>query len=462
MLNPEKRTKKTNFIYCMISTTILSLGFGSILMLGNFNVYIVSYIHDQKGQEFVNLQYGNLMVPLLTFAMTCFTPISGPLEKKFGPKLTIILGEIIIAIFLILFYIQKNIWFSYFICFGIGLGYSIIQLIPVKNLCFYYPKHKGVISASIPGIGIISSAIFNIIGEKIINPDGKTTVNGFFSKEINDNSKILFLYILIVNIICTTISLIFFVQYNPKFESSENINCLNEIDEKIIKDDDYYKNLKKIIKNYRIWNIGIFGAFAGFSVGFVLTTSRTFLSLTQTGEDDGKIIQYLGAFIVLCLCVFAPIWAILSDKIGFRKAIVIVTFLGILDSTGLIFFLNEKIMYRILICIAGIILSGIIAVIGPHVMGVFGIKYSLELNGITGIFSGITSLGGAITSFVFGIIWDKAEDIIFPYKIVFIIGSVMSILAFILQWFEPEEEFDFGDMKKIDEEKCEDKEDNML
>ena len=119
-------------------------------------------------------------------------------------------------------------------------------------------------------------------------------------------------------------------------------------------------------------------------------------------------------------------------------------------------------MYRILICLSGTIISGLIASIGPHAMGVFGIKYSLELNGITGTLSGITSLGGAITSFVFGIIWDKAEDIIFPYKIVFIIGSVMSILAFILQWFEPEEEFDFGDMKKIDEEKCEDKEDNML
>ena len=62
------------------------------------------------------------MVPIMTFAMTCFTPISGLVEKKFGSKFSIISGEIIIDIFIIFFYFQRNIWFAYFICFGLGFG----------------------------------------------------------------------------------------------------------------------------------------------------------------------------------------------------------------------------------------------------------------------------------------------------------------------------------------------------
>ena len=470
MLSSGKRSKKTNFIFCIISSAVLSIGFGSILVLGNFNVYIASYIHDQEGQKYVNLQYGNLMVPLLTFAMTCFTPISGPIEKKIGPKLTIILGEIIISVFLIFFYIQKNIWFTYFICFGVGFGYSIVNMIPVKNLCFYYPKYKGLISTSIPGIGIISSGIFNIVGEIIINPEGETAEGGFYSKEIGENHKKIFLYILFLSIICTIICIVFFVKYDPSFETIEVQNQnQNETDNntKIIKDENYYYNLKKIFKNYRIWLIAAFGAFASFSVGFVLNTFRAFVSLTQTDKGDGEIIQYLGAFIILCLCVFAPLWGFLSDKFGFRIVIVIITFLGIIDSVGLSFFLDQKIMYRILICLGGIIMSGLIASIGPHVMGVFGIKYALELNGIVGIFSGIISLAGAITSFIFGVKWENPKDIIEPYRVVFIIGSILNILAFILQWFEPVLEFNFGELEEIlkeitDGENNKNKEENQI
>ena len=463
MSTPEEKTKfcnskKTNFILCIISSIFLSLGFGSLLVLGNFNVYIVSYIHSFSDQDFVNLQYGNLMVPLLTFAMTCFSPISGFIEKKIGPKFTIILGEIIIVIFLTLFYFQKNIWLTYFICFGIGFGYSIIHIIPVKNLCFYYPKYKGVISTSILSFGTIFSSIFNFLGEKVVNPGGDPAEDDFYPKEISENFKILIIYIGIINAVGTVLCIIFFVEYNPRFEikngkentiesQTENNNA------NFIKNDTYYIQIRKIMSNYRIWLIATFGCLAGFTCGYVLNTFRTFVSLTQTSKKDGKIIQYLGSFVLICLCVFSPIIGFLSDKLGFRVIIVTITFLGIIDSVGLAVFLDHKILYRVLMCGAGVIMSGLIASINPHVMGVFGIRYALELNGIVGLFLGVTNLLGAITSFVFGIIWAKGFEIIKPYRIVFMVGSLLSIIAFVLQWFEPTKEFDFGNKSEIIEKK---------
>ena len=470
MITEEKtktpRSKKANFILCILSSVFLSLGFGSLMVLGNFNVYIVSYIHEAPSQKYVNLQYGNLMVPILTFAMTCFSPISGPIEKKFGPKFTIILGQIIIAIFLILFYFQQNIWFAYVICFGIGFGYSIMAMIPIKNACFYYPKYKGIIATSFMSFGTIFSSIFNLVGEKIIvNPKGKEIIDGFYPEDVSKNIKTLIIYIGIISAIGTLFGIICFMEYNSNLEEDEN-NIISSNDNNIEflkKDENYNLGIKKILKNYRIWLIAIFGCLGAFYCGFALNTFRTFISLTQNTEEDMEFIQYLGSIILICLCISGPIWGFLSDKLRFRITIVTISFLGILDSVGLAIFLNHKIMYRILICACTVIMSGIMSVLNPHIMEVFGIKYSLELTGIAGLFSGIANLGGAITSFVFGIIWDKAEEIIEPYRIVFIVGASFSIIAFILQWFEPSEKFEFN-IEEVVEQKTDDnnKEDEIL
>ena len=472
MITPEEKTKKprskkANFILCILSSVFLSLGAGSLMVLGNFNVYIVSYIHEAPSQNYVNLQYGNLMVPILTFAMTCFSPISGPIEKKCGPKFTIILGQIIIGIFLILFYFQQNIWFAYVICFGIGFGYSIMAMVPVKNACFYYPKYKGIIATSFMSFGTIFSSVFNLVGEKIIvNPKGKKIIDGFYPVEVSKNIKTLFIYIGIISTIGTLFGIICFIQYNQSFEEDENnITSSNDHNIEFLKrDENYNLGIKKILKNYRIWLIAIFGCLSAFYCGFALNTFRTFISLTQTTEEDTQFIQYLGSIILICLCISGPIWGFLSDKLRFRITIITILFLGILDSVGLSIFLNHKIMYRILICACTIILSGIMSVLNPHIMEVFGIKYSLELTGIAGLFSGIANLCGAIISFVFGIIWSKAEEIIEPYRIVFIVGASFSIIAFILQWFEPSKKFEFniGEVVEQKTDNKNNKEDEIL
>ena len=429
----DPKTKKKNFVLCILSSLCLSLGFGALLVLSNFNVYIVSYIHDSPTQYYINLQYGNLMVPIITFAMTCFGPISGPIEKKFGPKFTIIMsGEIIIEIFLILFYLQRNIWFAYFICFGIGFGYSITQMVPIKNACFYYPKYKGIIATSFMSFGTIFSSVFNAVGEKlIVNPEGTSTKKGFYPSNVSKNIKILFIYIGIINAIGTISGVLLFKEYNLDLEVN-NVDKTNNV-EFPKKDANYIMDMKQVMKNYRIWLIAIFGSLAGFYCAFSLNTFRTFISLTQTSEEDGQFIQYLGSIILICLCISGPIWGFLSDFLGFRITMTLVTFLGIADSVGLSIFLMNKVMYRILICVCTVIMSGMLSVINPHIMEVFGIKYALELGGFAGLFMGVANLIGAIISFVYGIIWDDVNDIIEPYRIVFIVGSVCSIIAFSLQ-----------------------------
>ena len=451
--NLFNKLKKINFTFCVISAIFLSIGFGSLLILSNFNIYIISYVHNKEGQEYVSLIYGNLMPPILTFAMVFFSSLSGIIEKKIGPKITIVLGEIIIIIFLALFYFfNNNIWQTYIIFFGIGFGYSIIYFIPVKNLCFYYPKNKGIISAFIVSLKIFFFIVFNIIGKKIINPDEKPTDGGFYPLDISENYKKLVIFIGIITILGTVLSILFFIKYEPYFDrktetqnETESENSINN--NKIIKGEKNAREIKIILKNYRIWIISLIAAFCIYPCIFIFSSLGTFFSLNQTSEEDEKFIYLL---IFICLFILGPIWGLINDKFGFRIAIIILTILGILDNVGFIFFLDKN-LYKILICVTCVISSGILASFNPHIMEVFGIKYVLELNGILGLFLGLSSLGGAVTSIIFGIIWENESEIINPYKIVFIVGIGLNILAFILQWFDSNDEFDFGIIEKIRE-----------
>ena len=83
----------------------------------------------------------------------------------------------------------------------------------------------------------------------------------------------------------------------------------------------------------------------------------------------------------------------------------------------------------------------------------FGIKYSLELNGIVQFFLFLFYSGGMMISIIFRIIWTSRLEMIKPYRIAFIIGSGLNFLAFILQWFDSNKVFDFGNNKKIMEKR---------
>ena len=214
------KTKKTKFILSFISGILFLIGQGVLYGAAGICVYIVSYIHYKD--KWVNMQYGNLMLPLLVFFLSLFSPLSGPLEKSVGPVITLLIGSIIIEFSLFLLYIQRNIWFFYCIVLISGLGFGLTLNIPIKNACFYYPEKKGLISAIIMCFVLISGAIFILIGEKIVNPGKETVINEetdpFYSEEVSKRVKNYFIFGMIFFPIIIFFSLSLFFKYHPNFE----------------------------------------------------------------------------------------------------------------------------------------------------------------------------------------------------------------------------------------------------
>ena len=141
------KKKKTKFLLSLFSGILYILSQGVLFGSTGINVYILSYIHHKD--KWVDMQYGNLMMPLMIFFLSLFSPLSGPVEKTLGPILSLLISSIFVEICLFLFYIQRNIWFFYSIILLCGFGVGISANIPVKNSCLYYPEKKGLISAGI-------------------------------------------------------------------------------------------------------------------------------------------------------------------------------------------------------------------------------------------------------------------------------------------------------------------------
>ena len=81
---------KNKYVSTLIGTILIYLSVAFILPVGNFSVYITSYIHLY--QDFVTMHFGTYFSPILTLIMTFARSIGGVLEGKIGFMPTTFLG----------------------------------------------------------------------------------------------------------------------------------------------------------------------------------------------------------------------------------------------------------------------------------------------------------------------------------------------------------------------------------
>ena len=78
----------------------------------------------------------------------------------------------------------------------------------------------------------------------------------------------------------------------------------------------------------------------------------------------------------------------------------------------------------------------------PLLMEIYGIEESVILSGIINGIGKVGEIATTIAAFVISFFYTK-EEIKTPYKIIFTIGSVCSIVSTILLFFESNEKFDY-------------------
>ena len=188
-----------------------------------------------------------------------------------------------------------------------------------------------------------------------------------------------------------------------------------------------------------------------FGLFFIFTTYRAYASLLGV---DGKIVGTLASAINIVGSTFNPVWAFLTDKYGFQPIIRIIAICVVGVNVYFFIFMNNKSFYVIGLYMSCIFRGGVLACITPHIMHIYGLRYYLTLGGFGRLFNQVFSFLIAWISIIFSIFFDTAKQLLWPYRIMCVVGVGFAVMGLVLIFFENDEKFNFDD----DEEKIEETE----
>ena len=467
---------KNRFCSTVIGTFAVYLSIAFVTPLNNFSVYITSFIHIK--QEFVTMHYGMFIHLIFSFGTTIANPLGGVLENYIGFLKTIYLGLLILLIGCIAFIYQQNIWLCYGLSLIMGMGTGISTSLLGKNLVFYVPNKKGMLTGAI-GIGaVIISAAYTFGGEKIINLEGYTLQNEelYYPNRISERIYIYFIVGAISIPVGAILSIFFIHEYKPEYaekgkndensttdESSEKKDNENEIIEKIddengIKSSEKHSELtkeekkalrdlkiqksklhvKEAIKHFRFWRIVLISLFINFAISFIGNTGRTFGALIGI---DGLALQFLMVLQAISFIIAGPILGVIVDKKGPLVILRIVSIICIIPGILLALFMDRTLFFVLAYSINVIGVSGILVGFGPLVMEIYGIQESVILGGIISGFSKISEIVTTVAAFVVSLFYQQPEELKYPYRILYIISAACCLITAILIFFETNEKF---------------------
>ena len=456
---------KNKFISTIIGSLGVYLGIAFLLPISNFSVYITSYIH--LNQDFVTMHYGMFLHLIMTFSISAANALGGILENSIGFFLTIFFGLLILLIGNIIFIYQQNIWLCYLLTsiMGIGAGISISLL--GKNITFYYPEKKGLITGICSLIMVPFAAIFSIIGEKIIVFDGYTLKENeeFYPKEIAERINLYYILGFVFIPIGGLLAYLFIYEYNP-----ENINNENKNEEQFILNENIStqdKNnfngkeniinnncneieltkimakthVKQVIKTFRFWRLSLISFLIEFSISFMINTGRTFGAIIGI---NGEALQFLIVFNAISTVIFGPILGFLVDKKGALFLLRIISIIIIIPGILLTFYMEKTFIFIFSFIIDILGLAVLMVGFGPFIMEIYGIQESVILGGINKTISKLSDIFTIMGAFIVSFFYSKLE-LKNPYRLFYILTSICSFFSALLLFIETNEKYQYED-----------------
>lgn len=459
-------------ISSLIGAILQRILMASFLPFGSLYVYLISYLHETDHN--LTLQYGYFLFSFFSVLNVVTSSIGGFLEHRIGLKQTIFIGNLLVLIGSISLYFSKNIFLDYglFGLFGIGIGISFS--LPTKNICLYYYDKKGLFLGLLALVTSITGFIVNYISEKIINPDSTETLGDFYPPHISKNilKYILFQMILSFVVLICSLFLIYPFEYkiqkndlpdnliinesknnssntsinveltntNSTNNNNENENEDNNI-EKIINETNEenniyisYSHVKIALKSIRLWRL--------FFIGLTLSPLSSIIRVTYRPigikkKIETEKLQFIGYSGFLVNCFFSPLFGYLSDKIQYKHAYCVVTFLSGVLGISYFYSFSIPILFVFLTLFNNVIFISTKSFNPIHVMKTFGMKHYVEINGIINISSGIIEpLSSVFAFFIEKKFTDDYRDM--GYKIIFISTGLLCFIGMILSFFEDE------------------------
>ena len=195
---------------------------------------------------------------------------------------------------------------------------------------------------------------------------------------------------------------------------------------------------KKALRSFRVWKLFTLVLCSYLALNLVLICWRPIG--VNVGIPTEKL-QLIGTINFIMTSIGTPFFGFLSDKIPFR---ILYSFIAAITSVvgfAFCYSFGSENLFMVMVCGMNFILGGYIAVLPPHYMKVFGMKYYVEVGGVVGFANVIM---GPICSLFAYFVENGVEQKIFAYRIIFITGAAMNIVSLVIGIFESDEEFDYG------------------
>ena len=213
---------------------------------------------------------------------------------------------------------------------------------------------------------------------------------------------------------------------------------------------------KKALKSVRVWKLFILNLCYYLALNLVLVMWR------PVGINQGvstNTLQLIGTLNFVMTSIGTPFFGFLSDKIPFRILYTIIG--GITSLIGFTFCLSftNEILFSVMVCGMNFILGGYTAVLPPHYMKVFGMKYYVEIGGVIGL--SVLIMGPLCSFFAFFLensvgsidisgsptpeqIQESKDAKLLAYKIIFNSGAALNIVSIVIAILESDDEFDYA------------------
>ena len=368
--------------------------------------------------------------PITNIYMCIFCFIGGFSVRHLGIHITIIISGLSIALGSYFLLLSTNIYLDFIITILYGFGFGISMTAAVSNACRYYPNIRGLITAICGGVGgNLGSALCNFM-------------NSIYKQDCDKYLK----FHIIFMIAGTLIAITFITKYEEKkkndlnnhlneYESNNVIETPNtEFESEITKSNEEPNEipLRVILLHCRVYFILLLFFCSCFVQGFIMTVGYEF-GVKKVNIDHSRM-GIIFTIMSLTGCIAGPIWGYIHDKLHFKKTLMLVNILSMINS-GLIFLTkNNFITYGFSIVFNGNLNTGAFAMIFPHVSRVFGFKYAGDLYAVVVFSTGISTLIGSVILYI--IYTDLSSCIV-----VFFIGAVLNFIGFVLCFCEKENVF---------------------
>ena len=164
--------------------------------------------------------------------------------------------------------------------------------------------------------------------------------------------------------------------------------------------------------------------------------------------------QYSQLYIGFSTVFILPLFGIINDKYSFKIMIKIISIGCIIHSVIISIFIKSNLIYLLSIIVGSILGAGFVSTINLHILKVYGIKYSIEIGGIIGIFSSVVSILNGILSFIISKFYHTGEELQYAYRYLYLFGICFCCLGFLLSLIEKETKFiyPFDNNEKDEEE----------